>query len=134
MKKKQRKVYKPRIPIEAEKEIMRLLGGNMTASTEQVAEILEKHGVHGDSEALQLGYRKRVGQRLMASLRDEKGNREVLCGAKEYVVVDGCADTKKLKSIRGKLHKSMSGLDNSAKKGKGRLSFLSRFGGGKWKS
>ena len=43
----------------------------------------------------------RLGQRLMSSILDENGKREVLatCGG-EYVVVECCSDQQKLKAIR----------------------------------
>lgn len=127
---------KPKIPIEAEREIMGLLEQDMSVETNVVADILERHGVCGDIHALQQAYRKRIGQRLMASVRDENGKREILCDSKHYVVLGGCNDRRRLKSIRGKLLKGISGLDASAKKVRERLSFLERMFGGntKWRS
>ena len=69
---------KPVLPPEAEVEIMEVLFTDMKISSDKIAAILKKHGVSGDAEALQNAYRKRLGQRLMSSIRDENGKREVL--------------------------------------------------------
>ena len=68
----------PRLPPEAEQEILEALFEGMEIHSSEIAAILKKHGVCGDVEALQDSYRKRLGQRLMASLRDDTGRREVL--------------------------------------------------------
>lgn len=95
---------KPALPPEAEAEIMELLSANMRISSGEIAAILERHGVSGDVEALQNAYRKRMGQRLMSSLRDEDGRREVLAThGGEYVVVECCSDQQKLKAIRRRI-------------------------------
>ena len=81
----------PRLPPEAEQEILEALFEGMEIHSSEIAAILKKHGVCGDVEALQDSYRKRLGQRLMASLRDEGGKREVLANGKgSYVVLEGC--------------------------------------------
>ena len=72
----------PRLPPEAEQEILEALFEGMEIHSSEIAAILKKHGVCGDVEALQDSYRKRLGQRLMASLRDEGGKREVLANGK----------------------------------------------------
>ena len=66
---------RPTLPPEAEQEILSLLFEGMEIESAEIAAILKKHGVSGDMEALQDSYRKRLGQRLMASLRDENGKR-----------------------------------------------------------
>jgi hypothetical protein len=83
---------KPLLPPAAEDEIMDVLSANMRISSGEIAAILKKHGVSGDMDALQDSYRKRLGQRLMASIRDESGKREVLARCSEYIVVECCAD------------------------------------------
>lgn len=81
---------RPILPPEAEQEILSLLFEGMGIESAEIAAILKKHGVSGDMEALQDSYRKRLGQRLMASLRDESGRREVLATGKgRYVVLGG---------------------------------------------
>ena len=99
----------------------------MDIHSSQIAAILKKHGVFGDAEALQDSYRKRLGQRLMASLRDESGRREVLANGKgSYVVLEGCGDRRQLKQIHRRIQNQMKGLDLSARKVSGRLTVLER--------
>lgn len=125
--------YKPVLPSEAEAEIMELLAVKMRISSDEIAAILEKHGVSGDTEALQSAYRKRLGQRLMSSIRDESGKRELLAAGSEYVVVECCNDPQKLKVIQRRLQGSMKGLDASSKKVRSRIHFLDRFSSAKKK-
>ena len=117
---------RPLLPPAAEAEIMDLLSANMHISSGEIAAILAKHGVSGDAEALQNAYRKRLGQRLMASLRDENGKREVLAHGSEYVVVECCSDQQKLKAIRRRIQSQMNGLDDSAGKVRRRIHVLAR--------
>ena len=118
--------YKPLLPPEAEVEIMERLSSKMRISSEEIAAILEKHDVCGDVSSLQAGYRKRLGQRLMASIRDETGKREVLAHGSKYVVVQCCNDRQALKAIQYRLQNQMNGLDVSAAKVKGRVRVLDR--------
>ncbi len=117
---------RPLLPPAAEAEIMDLLSANMKISSGEIAAILAKHGVSGDAEALQNAYRKRLGQRLMASLRDENGKREVLAHGSEYVVVECCSDQQKLRAIRRRIQSQIGGLDNSAGKVRRRIHVLAR--------
>ena len=117
----------PFLPSEAEEEIMDFLFTNMRISSGEIASILAKHSVYGDIDVLQDSYRKRLGQRLMSSIRDEKGNREVLAHGSEYVVVECCNDQKALKAIRRRIQSQMNGLDVSAAKVQGRIRVLDRF-------
>lgn len=117
---------RPLLPPAAEAEIMDLLSANMHISSGEIAAILARHGVSGDAEALQNAYRKRLGQRLMASLRDENGKREVLAHGSEYVVVECCSDQQKLKAIRRRIQSQMNGLDDSAGKVRRRIHVLAR--------
>lgn len=116
----------PFLPSEAETEIMETLFTNMRISSGEIAAILAKHKVYGDIDVLQDSYRKRLGQRLMASIRDEKGNREVLAHGSEYVVVELCNDQKALKAIRSRIQSQMNGLDMSATKVQGRIRVMDR--------
>ena len=118
---------RPALPPEAEAEIMERLSANMKITSEEIAAILAKHGVSGDVDALQNAYRKRVGQRLMASIRDENGRREVLAHGSEYVVVECCNDQQALKAVRRRIQGQMNGLDVSARKVQGRIHVLERF-------
>lgn len=117
---------KPILPPQAETEILNRLFTNMKISSGEIAAILEKHDVCGDVSSLQAGYRKRLGQRLMASIRDETGKREVLAHGSEYVVVQCCNDRQALKAIQYRLQNQMNGLDVSAAKVKGRVRVLDR--------
>ena len=117
----------PRLPPEAEQEILEALFEGMVIHSSEIAAILKKHGVCGDVEALQDSYRKRLGQRLMASLRDDAGRREVLANGKgSYVVLEGCGDRRQLKQIHRRIQNQMNGLDLSARKVSGRLTVLER--------
>ena len=117
---------RPVLPPQAEAEIMNRLYTNMRISSGEIAAIREKYDVCGDESALQASYRKRLGQRLMASIRDESGKREVLAHGSEYVVVECCNDRQALKAIRRRIQAQMSGLDVSAAKVQGRVHVLDR--------
>ena len=117
---------RPALPPQAEAEILDRLFTDTRISSGEIAAILKKHGVQGDEGALQDGYRKRLGQRLMASIRDENGKREVLAHGSDYVVVDCCNDQQALKAIRRRIQGQMSGLDVSAAKVQGRVRVLDR--------
>ena len=96
-------------------------------NSREIAAIWEKHGVSEDVDILQERYRKRLGQRLMASIRDETGKREVLAHGSEYVVVECCNDQQALKAIRRRIQSQVNGLDNSASKVNCRIRVLDRF-------
>ena len=118
---------KPLLPPDAEAEIMAVLFTNMRISSGEIAAILAKHGVSEDVDVLQERYRKRLGKRLMASIRDESGKREVLAHGSEYVVVECCNDQQALKAIRRRIQSQVNGLDNSADKVNYRIRVLDRF-------
>ena len=115
---------KPLLPPAAEDEIMDVLSANMRISSGEIAAILKKHGVSGDMDALQDSYRKRLGQRLMSSIRDENGRREVLARGSEYIVVECCSDRQALRAIRQRIQSQMNGLDDSAGKVRCRIRVL----------
>ena len=117
---------KPILPPQAEAEILNRLFTNMKISSGEIAAILEKYDVCGDESVLQTRYRKRLGQQLMASIRDESGKREVLAHGGEYVVVQCCNDQQALKAIQYRLQNQMNGLDVSAAKVQGRIRVLDR--------
>ena len=117
---------KQTLPPAAEEEIMDTLFSNMRISSDEIAAILKKHGVSGDANALQDRYRKRLGQRLMAGIRDECGQREVLAHGSEYIVLECCNDQKALKAIRHRIENQVKGLDVSAAKVNGRIHVLDR--------
>ncbi len=115
-----------RLPLSAEEEILETLFSNMRISSDEIAAILKKHGVSGDVNALQDRYWKRLGQRLMAGIRDECGQREVLAHGSEYVVLECCNDQKALKAIRHRIENQVKGLDVSAAKVNGRIHVVDR--------
>lgn len=121
---------KPKIPNEAEAEIMAVLSRDMRISADALSAILKKHQVSGDTEALQDSYRRRVGQRLMASIRDENGKRELLAsrsGGTEYLIVNCCNDAHALRAIRKRIGANIAGLNRSSTKVRSRIGFLERF-------
>jgi len=115
------------LPEAAAEEIMAELSAKQQISSDEIAAILKKHDVNGDTAALQDSYRKRLGQRFMAAIRDEGGKREILAVGRKYVIVDCCNNAKELKAIRKKLQSSVNGLDNSVGKVGKRLEFLDKF-------
>jgi len=118
---------RPILPPEAENEILDTLFTNMKISSGEIAAILKKYNVSGDTELLQERYRKRLGQRLMASIRDESGQREVLARGSEYIVLECCNDRQALQAIRRRIQSQINGLDVSAAKVSGRIHVLERF-------
>ncbi len=129
MKKNVRAVDMPALPMEAQAEIMDRLFSDMHISSDDIVKILKKYEVRGDDEALQDSYRRRVGQRLMASLRDDAGKREVLSGkGREYFVVECCNDPVQLQTVRRRIEGQIEGLDNSVEKVRDRMSVLDRLG------
>ena len=117
----------PSIPPDAQREILDRLSAETRINSQEIAAILKRHGVCGDMDALQDAYRKRLGQRLMATIRDESGKREVLSASGEYVIVGCCNDPQKLKAIQRRIQAQMNGLDMSAGKVQKRVRFLERF-------
>ena len=118
---------RPILPPEAEDEILTALFANMRISSGEIAAILKKHNVSGDTELLQDRYRKQLGQRLMASIRDEQGRREVLARGSEYIVLECCNDRQALQAIRRRIQSQMNGLEVSSMKVGGRIHVLERF-------
>ena len=108
------------IPPDAQAEILQKLSAETKITSCEIAEILKKHDVCGDMDALQDAYRKRLGQRLLSGLSTSGG---------EYVIVDCCNDPQKLKAIQRRIQAQMNGLDVSAGKVHGRVHFLERFMG-----
>ena len=118
---------RPILPPEAEDEILTALFANMRISSGEIAAILKKHHVYGDMDVLQDRYRKQLGQRLMASIRDEQGRREVLARGSEYIVLECCNDRQALQAIRRRIQSQMNGLEVSSMKVGGRIRVLDRF-------
>ena len=121
-----------KIPKKAEAEICRKLAENLQISSDEISDILEKYGVREDDRALQRSYRKRLGQQLMASFRDEAGKREILSapngkGGMVYIIIDCCNDAQKLQHIQWKLQSQATGLDSTVEKVKSRKKLLRKF-------
>ena len=95
------------VPEDAAAEILEKLMTHQQISSDEVGQILKRYGVCGEPEALQVAYRKKVGQRLIASLRDPYGRREVFSTGSTYVLVDCCNDRDALEHIHKKLDKDM---------------------------
>lgn len=55
------------IPPDAQAEILQKLSAETKITSCEIAEILKKHDVCGDMDALQDAYRKRLGQRLLGT-------------------------------------------------------------------
>ncbi len=117
----------PALPNEAVDEIMARLGESQRISSDEIVSILKKYNVVGNLETLQDSYRKRLGQRLMAAIRDEAGRREIFAVGKNYVIVDCCNNAQELKAIRRRLQSSVNGLDASVSKVGERMKFLGKF-------
>ena len=117
----------PVLPNEAVDEIMARLGESQRISSDEIVSILKKYNVVGNLETLQDSYRKRLGQRLMATIRDEPGRREIFAAGKNYIIVDCCNNAQELKAIRRRLQSSVNGLDASVSKVGERMEFLGKF-------
>ena len=115
------------LPPDARAEILESLSANMEITGDEIAAILKRHHVAEDEEVLQERYRRQLGQRLMASLRDESGKREVLSNGKgRYFVLECCRDQKQLQSVQRRVQNQMRGLDATAGKVRARICVLER--------
>lgn len=118
---------KPGLPPGAKAEVLEVLFTNMEISGDEISAILKKHHVSYDADALQDRYRRQVGQRLMASLRDASGEREVLSnGRGRYVVLECCRNRQQLAAIRRRIQNQAHGLNASAGKVRSRIAVLDR--------
>lgn len=117
----------PALPPAAKDEILEALFANMEISGDEIVAILKKHHVACDIDVLQDRYRRQLGQRLMASLRDASGEREVLSNGKgRYVVLECCRDRQQLACIRRRIQNQAHGLNASAGKVRSRIAVLDR--------
>lgn len=121
---------KPTIPPKAKTEIAEVLGRQGRITSDELDTILQKHRVRGNSRDLQRSYRLRVGQRLLSSVRDENGCREILAhrdakiGEVVYIPIDLCNDEDVLTAIQNRLHKTISSLQVSSGKAANRTKKL----------
>ena len=124
---REKKRFNAGLPPDAKEEILEVLCTEMEISADEIVAILKKHHVAADEEVLQDRYRRQLGQRLMASIRDDAGRREVLATKRgEYVIVECCNDRQRLQAVRRRIQNQMKGLDLSARKVSGRLTILER--------
>ena len=123
----QKSKARPGLPPDARAEILESLSANMEITGNEIAAILKRHHVAEDAEVLQDRYRRQLGQRLMASLRDESGKREVLSNGKgRYFVLECCRDQKQLQSVQRRVQNQMRGLNATAGKVRTRICVLER--------
>lgn len=124
---KKRSTSTPVLPHDARDEILDVLFANMEISGDEIVAILKKHHVSCDTDVLQDRYRRELGQRLMASLRDASGQREVFSnGRGRYVVLECCRDRQQLAAIRRRIQNQARGLNASAGKVRSRIVVLDR--------
>ena len=124
--KKQNQV-RPGLPPDARAEILEALGANMEIGSDEIVAILKRHHVSEDMGILQDRYRRQLGQRLMASLRDDDGRREVMSNGKgRYFVLECCLDQRQLQSVQRRIQNQMRGLDATAGKVRVRIRVLDR--------
>ena len=92
----------------------------MEITGDEIVAILKRHHVAEDEEVLQNRYRRQLGQRLMASLRDDDGKREVMSNGKgQYFVVECCRDQKQLQSIQRRIQNPDTGPGCHSRQGAG---------------
>ena len=124
---KERSKVRPGLPPHARAEILEALCSNMEISSDEIVAILKRHHVAEDADVLQDRYRRQLGQRLMASLRDDNGQREVISnGRGRYFVLECCWDQRQLQSVQRRIQNQMRGLDATAGKVRVRIRVLER--------
>ena len=114
-------------PLNAQEEILERLFDQMVLDRADIDEITERYGVCGDIEALQRSYRRQQAQRIIASLRDDKGVRLAMSvkGGK-YVLIDYSNDKRGLNALHERLQSQIRGLDRSDTKVTERIAQLKR--------
>ena len=124
---KEQNQVRPGLPPDARAEILETLSANMEIGSDEIVAILKRHYVAEDTGILQDRYRRQLGQRLMASLRDDDGRREVMSNGKgRYVVLECCRDRQQLAAIRRRIQNQAHGLNASAGKVRSRIAVLDR--------
>ena len=116
---------RPGLPPGARAEILEALCADIEISSDEIVAILKRHHVAEDADVLQDRYRRQLGQRLMASLLDDNGRREVMSNGKGlYFVLECCRDQRQLQSIQRRIQNQMRGLDATAGKVRVRIRVL----------
>ena len=124
---KEQNQVRPGLPPDARAEILETLSANMEIGSDEIVAILKRHYVAEDTGILQDRYRRQLGQRLMASLRDDDGRSEVMSNGKvRYFVLECCRDQRQLQSVQRRIQNQMRGLDASAGKVRVRIRVLDR--------
>ena len=115
------------LPPNARAEILETLCANMEISSDEIVAILKRHHVAEDTGVLQDRYRRKLGQRLMASLRADDGRRVGMSNGKgRYFVLECCRDQRQLQSVQRRIQNQMRGLDATAGKVRARIRVLER--------
>ncbi len=123
------------IPQAAIDEIFEKLAQDMRISSDEMEKILARHKVNKDTAKLRSSYRRSAGQRLMASVRDKDGAREIMAAYNkklkrwEYLVIDACNDPQELESISKQLSENIAGLERSEEKVRQRQHFIGTIAG-----
>lgn len=124
---KEQNQVRPGLPPDARAEILETLSANMEIGSDEIVAILKRHHVSEDMGILQDRYRRQLGQRLMASLRDDDGRREVMSNGKgRYFVLECCRDQRQLQSVQRRIQNQTRGLDATAGKVRVHIRVLDR--------
>ena len=124
---KEQNQVRPGLPPDARAEILETLSANMEIGSDEIVAILKRHYVAEDTGILQDRYRRQLGQRLMASLRDDDRRREVMSNGKgRDFVLECCRDQRQLQSVQRRIQNQMRGLDATAGKVRVRIRVLDR--------
>ena len=121
---------RPALPPRAKAEILEVLFANMEISGDE-NKLLSRRRDNAVQKAQPYQYQMprcgKLPQRLMASLRDASGEREVLSNGKgRYVVLECCRDRQQLAAIRRRIQNQAHGLNASAGKVRSRIAVLDR--------
>ena len=104
-----------RVPPEAAREIIDRIFKEAQGDPDELVEILKRHGVTGDPDALQQAFLKQTLQRLMSGCRDEEGRRLILAGKDgRYHLIPLCNDMETLGDIEQRLQHQIAGLTRSS--------------------
>lgn len=108
------------LPLEAKLELMAYMEEHLEITSDHAAEIVAKHGVRGDPDALQKAHRKSEVNRFFGGVEDEEGHRAIrsvvdICGVQKYVFVPLCNDKWILKKIRRAISRQAKTVEESGK-------------------
>lgn len=111
------------IPLNTQKKILEIVKRDFRIPTEQMLSLVAKDVGADLSNRMARAFWLDKCQRLMASIRDEDGQRMIFNipkgksknGVSEYILVDACEDDAELKVIKHRLRGNISGMRNSIK-------------------